>query len=140
MVEEAGIAAAVLFRGPSSIGKSDLALRLIDDGAMLVADDQVIVEATDSGLIATAPDSIKGLLEVRGVGLVNLPAADQAALVAIVDLVGPDTEIERMPDPSEDDVAGVILPVWQLRPMETSAMAKVGVIVAVAAGLTSVEI
>ena len=140
MVEEAGVAAAVLFRGPSGIGKSDLALRLIDDGAMLVADDQVELELTKNGLMATAPESIRGLLEVRGVGLVNLPVAGQAAVVAIVDLVAPGAEIERLPEPAEDDVAGTTLPVWQLSPLETSAMAKVGVIVAVAAGRTSVRI
>jgi len=140
MVEEAGVAAAVLFRGPSGIGKSDLALRLIDDGAMLVADDHVDLEPGATGLVATAPETIRGMLEVRGVGIVHLPVAEKAALVAIVDLVDGDTPIERMPEPVEAEIAGTTLPVWQVHPMETSAMAKVGVIVAVAAGRASLEI
>ncbi|MBT3701065.1 MAG: serine/threonine protein kinase [Alphaproteobacteria bacterium] len=140
LVEEAGVAAAVLLRGLSGIGKSDLALRLIDDGAQLVADDQVDLELTEEGLLASAPQTIRGMLEVRGVGLVHLPVASKAALVAIIDLVGVDTEIERLPDPDEVDIAGTTLPLWKLQPFESSAMAKVGVIVAVAAGRASIEI
>ncbi|MBT4020187.1 MAG: serine/threonine protein kinase [Alphaproteobacteria bacterium] len=140
LVEEAGVAAAVLLRGLSGIGKSDLALRLIDDGAQLVADDQVDLELTEEGLLASAPQTIRGMLEVRGVGLVHLPVASKAALVAIIDLVGVDTEIERLPEPDEVDIAGTTLPLWKLQPFESSAMAKVGVIVAVAAGRASIEI
>jgi HPr kinase/phosphorylase len=140
LVEEAGVAAAVLLRGPSGIGKSDLALRLIDDGAQLVADDQVDLDLTEDGLLASAPDTILGMLEVRGVGLVHLPVAKKAALVAIIDLVAGDTIIERLPEPEEVDIAGTTLPLWKLQPFESSAMAKVGVIVAVAAGRASIEI
>jgi HPr kinase/phosphorylase len=140
LVAEAGVAAAVLFRGPSGIGKSDLALRLIDDGAVLVADDQVDLQTGEDGLMASAPETIRGMLEVRGVGLVRLPVAEKAAVVAIIDLVEPDDEIERLPEPREAQIAGITLPLWQLRPYEASAMAKVGVIVAVAAGRASVEI
>ena len=140
LVAEEGIAAAVLFRGPSGIGKSDLALRLIDDGAVLVADDQVELELTETGLMATAPDTIRGMLEVRGVGLVHLPVAERAALVAMIDLVAEGDEIERLPEPAEDEIAGTTLPVWKLQAFEASAMAKVGVIVAVAAGRASIEI
>ena len=140
LVEEAGVAAAVLLRGPSGIGKSDLALRLIDDGAQLVADDQVDLDLTEDGLLASAPETILGMLEVRGVGLVHLPVAAKSALVAIIDLVGDDTIIERLPEPEEIDIAGTTLPLWKLQPFESSAMAKVGVIVAVAAGRASIEI
>jgi HPr kinase/phosphorylase len=140
LVEEAGVAAAVLLRGASGIGKSDLALRLIDDGAQLVADDQVDLDLTDEGLLASAPETILGMLEVRGVGLVHLPVAAKAALVAIIDLVDPDTKIERLPEPEEIEIAGTTLPLWKLQPFESSAMAKVGVIVAVAAGRASIEI
>ncbi|MBT3789584.1 MAG: serine/threonine protein kinase [Alphaproteobacteria bacterium] len=140
LVEESGVAAAVLFRGPSGIGKSDLALRLIDDGAQLVADDQVVLDLTEDGLRASAPETIRGMLEVRGVGIVHLPVAEKAALVAIIDLVEPDAEVERLPEPEEVEIVNTTLPLWKLRPMESSAMAKVGVIVAVAAGRASVEI
>ena len=61
--------AGVLLRGPSGCGKSDLALRLIDGGAVLVADDRVSLEARAGDLVASAPDALAGLLEVRGVGI-----------------------------------------------------------------------
>ena len=60
----------VLILGASGVGKSDLALRLIADGALLVADDQTLVEARGDELWATAPATIAGLIEARGVGIV----------------------------------------------------------------------
>ncbi|WP_040850329.1 HPr kinase/phosphorylase, partial [Nitrospirillum viridazoti] len=66
--------AGVLLRGASGSGKSDLALRLVDAGALLVADDQVALAAdpTATLLTATAPERLAGLIEVRGLGI--LPA------------------------------------------------------------------
>ena len=83
----------VLIRGKSGAGKSDLALRLIDAGAALVADDQVLLE---NG-IASAPARLQGLLEVRGFGIVKLPFAETTAIALTVDLCSAD-EIERLPD------------------------------------------
>lgn len=133
LIEEAGLCAAVLLRGPSGAGKSDLALRLIDDGAMLVADDQVEIDQRDDMLIATSPQTTAGLLEVRGVGLVRLPASPAARLVAVIDLA-PSTEIERMPQDQAVEISGRMLPRWRLDAFEASAMAKIGVIVALASG------
>jgi serine kinase of HPr protein (carbohydrate metabolism regulator) len=136
LIEEDGLCAAVLLRGPSGAGKSDLALRLIDDGAMLVADDQVEVarcaEPGGDRLIATSPEASDGLLEVRGVGLVRLPSVAQARLVAVIDLA-PSSEIERLPHNQWSDISGVSLPLWDLDAFEVSAIAKIGVIVALAA-------
>ena len=61
----------VLLLGKSGAGKSDLALRLIDQGAVLVADDRTILFVEKGALHACAPSSIKGLLEVRGLGIVQ---------------------------------------------------------------------
>jgi len=133
LIEEVGLAAAVLLRGPSGAGKSDLALRLIDDGAMLVADDQVEITRQGGMLIATPPKTIEGLLEVRGVGLVRLPTVAQACLVGVVDLVTAD-EIARMPDDISVEISGCELPLWRLDAFEASAMAKIGVVVALASG------
>ena len=70
----------VLLLGPSGAGKSDLALRLIDAGAMLVADDQVVLRAEDGALLARPPPTLAGRMEVRGIGIVDL---DWRAPVAV---------------------------------------------------------
>ena len=87
----------VLLLGESGSGKSDLALRLIDDGARLVADDRTILFLKRGALHARAPDSIKGLIEIRGVGIVKQPALKQVKLVLAVRLGG---EGPRLPRPA----------------------------------------
>jgi len=82
----------VLLRGPSGSGKSDLALRLINDGAVLIADDRTALTQRDGAVIAQCPVSIAGKLEVRGIGIVDVPYIEEAALSVIVDLVDPDQE------------------------------------------------
>jgi len=116
--------AGVLLRGPSGAGKSDLALRLIDGGAALVADDRVVLARDGDAILAFAPDSIAGKLEVRGLGIVKLPAAVSARLRLVVDLVAPDA-VERLPKAGETVLLGVALPVLNLAPFEASAPAKV---------------
>src|SRR5690606_18170052 len=61
----------VILRGPSGSGKSDLALRLVDTGGLLVADDQVFLSVENGALVARAPPTISGKLEVRGLGIVE---------------------------------------------------------------------
>ena len=63
---------AVLISGPSGSGKSDLALRLLDRGFTLVSDDQTIVRRDGDRLVASAPPTIKGKLEIRGIGIVEM--------------------------------------------------------------------
>jgi serine kinase of HPr protein (carbohydrate metabolism regulator) len=116
----------VLLRGPSGAGKSDLALRLIDAGAKLVADDQTALFRRGRSLIAAPPGTISGLMEVRGLGIVQVGRSRQRARVPVallVDLVTPE-KIERMPEPAREDVLGVDLPVIALAPFEASASAK----------------
>ena len=114
----------VLIRGPSNSGKSDLALRLIDDGAQLVADDRVNVACVENYLNISAPDNLKGLIEVRGVGVVKIGAVDKAALKLIIDLK-PGTDIKRLPEPREETLEGVAVLVLELNPFEVSAVAKI---------------
>lgn len=117
---------AVLLRGQSGAGKSDLALRLIEGGARLVADDQTALTRRGRRVIATAPATIAGLLEVRGVGIVKLGRVQlmaQAPIALLVDLVAP-KHIERLPEPARESVLGLDLPVLALTPFETSALAK----------------
>ena len=122
----------VLLRGPPGAGKSDLALRLIDGGARLVADDQVEITREGQGLICHPPSSIAGLLEVRGLGIVRLDHA-AAGLGLVVDLVEPD-RVERLPDPQTVEIFGRILPLLALNPWEVSATAKVRLAVRAATG------
>ena len=128
--------AGVLLLGSPGSGKSDLALRLIDqpgDGlsgetraARLVADDQVAIRRAGSTLIATAPAALAGLLEIRGLGLARLPALPEVVLRLAVRLT-PAAEIERLPDLARArmDILGVGLPLILLDPLSASAPARV---------------
>ncbi|EWY40222.1 aldolase [Skermanella stibiiresistens SB22] len=88
----------VLLRGPPGSGKSDLALRLIDGGARLVADDQIELTLDAAGrVMARAPKTLAGLLEVRGVGILPMDAARTAPIGLVVDLA-PDDKVERLPE------------------------------------------
>ena len=114
----------VLLRGPSGIGKSDLALRLIDSGASLVADDRVELAREGDSLIARAPEALSGRMEVRGIGIVSVPAVQRVSLVLVIDLV-PLEQVPRMPDPGRWTHLGVSVPVISLFALEASAAAKV---------------
>jgi serine kinase of HPr protein (carbohydrate metabolism regulator) len=86
----AGERRALLIEGPSGSGKSSLALALIDRGATLVGDDGVLLERREGRLWALPPPAIAGLLEVRNVGIVTLPAeAAPASLVVRLDSEAP---------------------------------------------------
>ena len=113
----------VLLRGPSGSGKSDLALRLIDRGAALVSDDYTLVKRIDGRLVATAPDTIRGKMEVRGIGVVAMAALTDAPVALIADLFDP---VDRMPlEPVHRTVAGISVPVVKIAPFEASAPIKV---------------
>lgn len=84
----------VLILGGSGQGKSDLLLRLMDEGARLVADDRTELYAVKGRLCARAPKSIAGLIEVRGLGIVAQPFAKSAVLALAVRLGTP----ERLPE------------------------------------------
>lgn len=90
-----GPARAVLILGPSGSGKSALALSLVTLGARLVADDRTCLRDTPQAPLASAPASVRGLIEARGIGLLRLPALSRAAVAMVVDLA--QTETQRMP-------------------------------------------
>jgi HPr kinase/phosphorylase len=118
--------AGVLIRGPSGSGKSDLALRLIDAGAVLVADDRVLLTPGAPGgpPAAAPPPALAGRIEVRGIGIVALPHLASAPLALVVDLVAPHA-VERLPEPGRAALCGAALPRIALAPFEASAVAKV---------------
>jgi serine kinase of HPr protein (carbohydrate metabolism regulator) len=114
---------AVLLRGASGSGKSDLALRLIDAGARLVADDQSELCRQGDAIIARAPATIAGLIELRGIGIMRLDALAEAPVALIADLV-PAAEVERLPARHTETILGLALPLIAVAPFEASAAAK----------------
>ena len=114
---------AVLIGGRSGQGKSDLALRLIDRGAALVSDDYTLLRRQDGRLLAVAPPTIAGKIELRGVGILEYPAVRDVPVALFVDL---DLETTRLPDDGDKRmVAAVAIPLIGLNAQEPSAPIKV---------------
>ena len=116
--------AGVLIRGSSGSGKSDLALRLIDNKAKLVSDDQVLAMEKNGKIVLSAPRSIAGKIEGRGVGIMDMQYTKSSTLALIVDLVDKGEVIERLPKKKFTRLLGVKVPVIELSSFESSALAK----------------
>jgi hypothetical protein len=112
---------AVLIGGRSGAGKSDLALRMIDRGALLVSDDYTLLRAQGGRLLASAPPAISGKMEVRGLGIVEMEPLAEAPVCLAVDL---DTPPPRMPEPSSVAYLGLELPAIAFAALEASAPIK----------------
>lgn len=112
---------AVLIAGRSGSGKSDLALRLVDRGARLVSDDYTILTPSEGRLLASAPGTIAGRIEVRGVGLAELEPVRDVPVALHVDL---DRVPERLPEAETVTIAGIALPSLRLNALEASAPIK----------------
>lgn len=113
---------AILILGRSGAGKSDLALRLIDRGGILVSDDYTVVRRVQGRLLASAPETIAGKIEVRGIGVVTFETVRDVPVGLAVDL---DRDVERLPEPRDPlVVAGIKVPVIALSGLEPSAPVK----------------
>jgi len=114
---------AVLITGASGAGKSDLTLRLLDRGFTLVSDDQTIVKRDGDRLVASAPATIAGKLEIRGIGIVDMDTVGNIPVALLVELT---SEIQRLPDDSrERPILGISLPLISIDAMTASAPSKV---------------
>ena len=109
----------VLIQGPSGVGKSDLALRLIGQGWRLVADDWTYLWASNGALYASAPAAIAGRIEARGLGIVAAPLRPLARIVLAVACTH--DAVERLPETDDWIWDGVAIPRLRLDPRPASA-------------------
>ncbi|MFC7048460.1 HPr kinase/phosphorylase [Emcibacter nanhaiensis] len=118
----------IMISGPSGSGKSDLALRLIEEaGARLVGDDYVTLTVEGGRLWARPADNISGLIEVRGVGLVKMDFLPSAALDLVFILPQPASGVqpERLPEEQYFEHEGIRVRQLDFLPFEVSAVAKI---------------
>jgi hypothetical protein len=120
---------AVLLLGGSGAGKSDVALRLIAMGAQLISDDQTLLFEKDGRLFAGAPPTLRGQMEVRGVGIVTMPAAPPAPVILAVRLEEK-AAVPRLPEPASYALPAALSacdapPLLTLLPFEASTPAKI---------------
>lgn len=126
---------AAILLGPSGSGKSDLALRcllqpvsqFVPEAARLIADDAILVERRGDILFARAPEQIRGFLEVRGIGVIQVPTVASGAFpVLLLVKLASARDIDRLPDPpAAAKLAGVRTPLLRVSPWEASAPGKV---------------
>ena len=112
----------VLIEGPADAGKSDLALRALAHGFRLVADDRVILWTSGGRLFGRAPDTLTGLLEVRGVDVLRTIVIPLCEIVLVAQAGIP----ERIPEPLFANILGLQVPKIILRLGDSSAPAKLG--------------
>jgi len=98
----------VLILGPAGAGKSALGLALLAMGCRLVADDRTILTLEQGRIVARCPPPLRGLIEARGVGLLNAAPIDEAHLALVVDLGAP--EADRLPPFRSVTLLGHALP------------------------------
>lgn len=120
-----GVWRGALIEGPSGIGKSDLALRALDAGFRLVADDRVVAFASGGQLYGKPHDTLAGLIEIRGLGVVRQPALPLCQIALVINCVDTPEAVERLPDPRFAVITGVSVPVFDLWPREPAAPLKI---------------
>ena len=109
---------ALLIEGAPGTGKSSLALALIDRGAALVGDDGVSLTLSQGRLLASPAPATRGLLEVRGLGLLPFEAISDIPVALLLRL---DTSAPRFIEgPAHESIAGLTLPVITLWPDSAS--------------------
>ena len=116
----------ILFRGKSGSGKSELALKFIENkGAVLVADDVVVFNMRQNRLIGEASQNIKGLLEIRNVGISRYDFINEAEVSLLVNLVSSKENLERLPKNKTENILGVEIPAIDLYAEDTTILEKI---------------
>lgn len=116
----------ILILGPSGAGKSDICLRLImNHHAKLVADDRVDLRVFNGEIMASAPENIRDMLEVRGVGILKMPAVESVYIKLVVQLVSQDEKLERLPKSEFYEVKEIKIPLIKLHAYEDSTPDKI---------------
>lgn len=100
---------AVLIRGASGSGKSQLGLELLAWGAVLVADDRTELARRDGRVVVRCPQAIRGLIEAWGVGILRVGEVEEAELALVADL--DQEEAGRLPPWREETLLGLAIPV-----------------------------
>ena len=118
----------VLIEGPSGVGKSDLALRTIAAGFHLVADDRVLVWAEGGRLWGRAPEALSGLIEARHVGVYATKSLAFAPIVLCVRCAAATEQLERMPEPASQTLAGLAIPQIALHPLQAATPLKLRIL------------
>ncbi len=113
----------VLIQGPSGSGKSDLALRTLNHGFRLVADDRVLLFESKGRLFGRAPSALQGLTEVRGLGIVSVETLRLAEVSLLIECADA-KRVERMPEIGSSLLLGAAIPTMAICPLEASAPAK----------------
>ena len=115
----------VLILGDSGSGKSDLALRLIDNGATLISDDISICRKNSNNIYLYCPPEIKGLLEVREIGIITVPFVERIKLRLVVNLKSNNNE--RFTKDNYITILGIKIPIINIEGKNSSAVAKIKV-------------
>ena len=108
---------AILITGESGIGKSELALALIDRGARLISDDAVALRHEAGRIIAAPAQNIGGQIEVRNLGLMPMAPGPDCPVALLIELnrVAP-RWIERS---EQRSILGIAIPQILLSPDST---------------------
>lgn len=116
----------ILFRGKSGSGKSELALKFIENkNAVLVADDIVLLENRKNKLFGKVPENIAGLLEIRNVGISNYKYIPEAEISLLVNLVQTKQNLERFPKNKSENILGVEIPAIDLYADDMTIVEKI---------------
>lgn len=116
----------ILFRGKSGSGKSELALKFIENkNAVLIADDIVLLENRKNKLFGKVPENIAGLLEIRNVGISNYKYIPEAEISLLVNLVQTKQNLERFPKNKYENILGVEIPAIDLYADDMTIVEKI---------------